>query len=111
MGLRRGTRLVIASHNEGKIREIAELFAPFGIEAVGAASLGLAEPEETGQSFAENAAIKAVAAAEASGMLALADEFRAGGSRSRRRSRHPFGALGGKGQGFRPSHAAGATRA
>jgi XTP/dITP diphosphohydrolase len=74
MGLRRGTRLVIASHNEGKIREIAELFAPFGIEAVGAASLGLAEPEETGKSFAENAAIKAVAAAEASGMLALADD-------------------------------------
>jgi XTP/dITP diphosphohydrolase len=65
---------VIASHNEGKVREIAELFAPFGIEAVSAASLGLAEPEETGKSFAENAAIKAVAAAEASGLLAIADD-------------------------------------
>ena len=72
--LRRGAKLVIASHNEGKVKEIAELFAPFGIETIGAASLGLPEPEETGESFAENAAIKAVAAAKASGMLALADD-------------------------------------
>lgn len=72
--LRRGARLVIASHNEGKVREIAELFAPFAIETVSAASLGLGEPEETGQSFAENAALKAIAAAKASGMPALADD-------------------------------------
>jgi XTP/dITP diphosphohydrolase len=72
--LRRGARLVIASHNEGKVREIAELFAPFGIETVGAATLGLPEPEETGTSFAENAALKALAAAMASGLPALADD-------------------------------------
>jgi XTP/dITP diphosphohydrolase len=72
--LRRGARLVIASHNEGKVREIAELFAPFGIETVPAASLGLAEPKETGKSFAENAALKALAAASASGLPALADD-------------------------------------
>jgi XTP/dITP diphosphohydrolase len=72
--LRRGARLVIASHNEGKVKEIAELFAPFGIETVPAASLGLAEPEETGKSFAENAALKALAAATASGLPALADD-------------------------------------
>ena len=72
--LRRGATLVIASHNEGKLKEIAELFAPFGIETVGAASLGLPEPAETGKSFAENASIKALAAARASGMLAIADD-------------------------------------
>ena len=72
--LRRGARLVIASHNEGKVREIAELFAPFGIETVPASSLGLAEPQETGKSFAENAALKALAAAKASGLPALADD-------------------------------------
>ena len=55
VALRRGTRLVIASHNEGKVREIADLLAPFGVEAVSAGKLGLAEPEETGDSFAENA--------------------------------------------------------
>lgn len=72
--LRRGARLVVASHNAGKVREIAELFAPFGIETVSAASLGLAEPEETGTSFAENAALKAKAAATASGLPAIADD-------------------------------------
>jgi XTP/dITP diphosphohydrolase len=72
--LRRGDGIVVASHNEGKVRELAELFAPFGIACVSAASLGLAEPEETGGSFAENAMIKAEAAAAASGMLAVADD-------------------------------------
>lgn len=66
--------LVIASHNEGKVRELAELFAPFRIEVVSAASLGLAEPDETGASFVENAKLKAVAAAAASGLPALADD-------------------------------------
>ena len=68
------TRLVIASHNEGKVREIAELLAPFGVEAVSAGKLGLPEPEETGDSFAENARLKAAAAARASGLPALADD-------------------------------------
>jgi XTP/dITP diphosphohydrolase len=72
--LRRGTRLVIASHNEGKVREIADLLAPFGIEAVSASNLGLPKPEETGASFAENARLKAMAAARASGLPALADD-------------------------------------
>jgi XTP/dITP diphosphohydrolase len=72
--LRRGTRLVIASHNEGKVREIADLLAPYGIDAVSAGKLGLPETEETGASFAENAALKAVAAARASGLPALADD-------------------------------------
>ncbi len=67
-------RLVIATHNPGKLREIAELIAPFGIEAVSAGELGLPEPEETGADFVENAVLKAVAAAEASGLPALSDD-------------------------------------
>jgi XTP/dITP diphosphohydrolase len=69
-----GDRLVIASHNEGKVAEISALLAPFAIEAVSAASLGIAEPEETGDSFEANAALKARAAAEATGLPALADD-------------------------------------
>jgi XTP/dITP diphosphohydrolase len=72
--LPRGTRLVIASHNEGKVREIADLLAPFGIEAVSAAKLGLPEPEETGDSFAANARLKAISAARSSTLPALADD-------------------------------------
>jgi XTP/dITP diphosphohydrolase len=69
-----GGRLVIASHNPGKVGEIAALLAPHGVEAVSAAELGLAEPEETGASFRENAELKAHAAAAASGLPALADD-------------------------------------
>jgi XTP/dITP diphosphohydrolase len=69
-----GDRLVIASHNQGKVEEISELLAPFGIEAVPAAVLGIPEPEETGDSFEKNAALKARAAAEASGLPAIADD-------------------------------------
>ncbi|MEO5336571.1 MAG: RdgB/HAM1 family non-canonical purine NTP pyrophosphatase [Magnetospirillum sp. WYHS-4] len=67
-------KLVIASHNAGKVREIGELLAPFGVEVVSAGALGLAEPEETGWNFVENALIKARAAAQASGLPALADD-------------------------------------
>ncbi len=67
-------RLVVASHNAGKVREIAALLAPLGVEAVSAASLGLPEPEETETTFAGNAALKARAAADASGLPALADD-------------------------------------
>ena len=67
-------RLIVASHNAGKAREIAALLRPLGIEAVGAATLGLAEPEETGDTFGANAALKARAAAAASGEPALADD-------------------------------------
>lgn len=67
-------RLVIATHNAGKLREIADLLAPFGVDCVSAGELGLPEPAETGTTFAENALIKARAAAEASGLPALADD-------------------------------------
>lgn len=67
-------RLVVASHNAGKVREIAALLAPLGVEAVSAGDLGLPEPEETETTFAGNAALKARAAAEASGLPALADD-------------------------------------
>ena len=70
----RGERLVVASHNPGKVAEIEALLAPYGVATVGAAALGLPEPEETGATFEENAALKAHAAAEASGLPALADD-------------------------------------
>jgi XTP/dITP diphosphohydrolase len=67
-------RLVIATHNPGKLREMRELVAPYGIDAVSAGELGLAEPDETGTSFRDNARIKAVAAAAVSGLPAFADD-------------------------------------
>jgi XTP/dITP diphosphohydrolase len=69
-----GHRLVIASHNPGKVEEIAALLAPFAVETIPAGALGIPEPEETGDSFEANAALKARAAAEASGQPALADD-------------------------------------
>lgn len=67
-------RLVVASHNEGKVREIRALLKPYGVRTFSAAELGLIDPEETGSTFAENAELKAKTAAEASGMAALADD-------------------------------------
>ena len=67
-------RLVVATHNAGKLREIEELLGPFGIVPLGAATLGLEEPEETGSTFRDNAVLKARAAADASGLAALADD-------------------------------------
>ena len=67
-------RLVVASHNQGKVREISALLAPLGVETVSAAALGLDEPEETEATFAGNAALKAQAAAQGSGLPALADD-------------------------------------
>ena len=72
--LRTGDRLVVASHNPGKVREIRDLLAPFGVDAVSAAELDLPEPEETGKTFIANAELKAKAAAELSGLPALADD-------------------------------------
>ncbi|MFQ5534705.1 MAG: RdgB/HAM1 family non-canonical purine NTP pyrophosphatase [Sphingomonadales bacterium] len=69
-----GDRLLVASHNQGKVREIADLLAPFGIDAVSARSFNLPEPEETGKTFVANAVIKARAAAEASGVVAVSDD-------------------------------------
>ena len=70
----RDDRLVIASHNPGKVVEIADLLRPLEILIIGAGELGLAEPEETGQTFIENAVLKATLAAEASQLPALADD-------------------------------------
>ena len=67
-------KLVIASHNEGKVREITALLAPYGIEPVSAGSLGIPEPVESGTSFAANAELKARFSADLSGMVALADD-------------------------------------
>jgi XTP/dITP diphosphohydrolase len=67
-------KLVIASHNEGKVREIRALLEPFGVEPVSAKELDLPEPEETGTSFFANAELKAMQAADLSGLPALADD-------------------------------------
>lgn len=69
-----GGRLVVASHNDGKVREIGDLLAPWGVETVSAGQLGLPVPEETEETFEGNARIKAHAAARASGSPALADD-------------------------------------
>jgi len=67
-------RLVIATHNPGKLAEMRELLAPYGIEAISAGELGLAEPDETGTTFQANARIKAVAAAQVAELPAFADD-------------------------------------
>jgi XTP/dITP diphosphohydrolase len=67
-------RLVVASHNAGKVREIAALLAPFGLDVVSAGALGLDEPEETGSTFIDNAVLKARAAAAVAKLPALADD-------------------------------------
>ena len=72
--LNRQDRLVIASHNMGKLQEITELFSALGIMVIGAGELGLEEPEETGTSFIENAELKAKLAAQSANMPALADD-------------------------------------
>ena len=69
-----GGRLLVASHNAGKVRELNELLAPFGVACVSAGELGLPEPEETGTTFEANADLKALAAATAAGLPALADD-------------------------------------
>ncbi len=69
-----GSKLLVATHNRGKLEEISDLLAPFGVACVGAAELDLPEPEETGTTFVENARIKAHAAAQATGLPALSDD-------------------------------------
>jgi XTP/dITP diphosphohydrolase len=69
-----GRRLVIASHNPGKVEEIAALLAPYAVETIAAGRLGLPEPEEIGESFEANAALKARAVTQAAGLPALADD-------------------------------------
>ena len=74
MQLVKGTKIVVASHNDGKLKEFADLMGPFGLEAKSAREYGLPEPEETGTTFEENAYIKAHAAAKATGLPALSDD-------------------------------------
>lgn len=74
MHLPEGTKIVVASHNDGKLREFADLMGPFGLEAKSAREFGLPEPDETGATFEENAYIKAHAAAKATGLPALSDD-------------------------------------
>lgn len=69
-----GSKLLVASHNEGKVTEIRALVEPFGVETVSAGELGLPEPEETGTTFKANAELKAMAAAKAADMPALSDD-------------------------------------
>ena len=72
--LAHGTRLVVATHNPGKLVEIAELIGPFGLDAVAAGTVGITEPEETEATFAGNARLKALHSTHASGLPALADD-------------------------------------
>ena len=69
-----GERIVVATHNRGKLEEFAELLKPFGVTAVSAGELGLGEPKETENSFAGNARIKAASASKGSGLIVLADD-------------------------------------
>lgn len=69
-----GDQLLVATHNHGKLEEIADLLGPYGVTVIGAAALGLPEPEETETTFAGNALLKAHAATKASGLVALADD-------------------------------------
>ena len=70
----RGQRLVVASHNPGKIREIGDLIQPFGVAAISAGELGVSEPDETEPTFAGNARLKALHSAKATGLAALSDD-------------------------------------
>lgn len=72
--LKRGDRLVLATHNRGKLAEFQDMLKDFGLDIVSAGDLGLPEPEETGTSFIENARLKAHAAARATGEIALSDD-------------------------------------
>jgi XTP/dITP diphosphohydrolase len=72
--LAEGMRVVVASHNPGKLREIDDLMRPYGLNVLSASSLNLPEPAESGETFADNARLKAVAAAQTSGLPALADD-------------------------------------
>ena len=69
-----GSKLVVASHNAGKVREFGDLLKPFQLDVISAAELGLPEPEETGETFVENSLIKSISCAQASGLLSLADD-------------------------------------
>ena len=89
-----GDSLVVATHNQGKLREFRDLFDPLSIAVASAGELGVPEPEENGVTFEENARLKAVATAATTGQLALADVLRSCRRSACRRARHSFCALG-----------------
>ena len=97
-------RLVIATHNPGKLREMRELLMPYGIEAVSAGELGLAEPEETGTSFRGECTHQGAGRGSGIGLAGIRRQFRARGRCARRRPRHLFGALGRAAKGFPARH-------
>ncbi len=97
-------KLVIATHNAGKLREMRELLAPYGVEAVSAGELGLPEPDETGANFVENALIKARAAAQGARAPGACRRFGPLRRGAGRRAGHLFRTLGGRIQGFRRGH-------
>jgi len=74
LNIRPGSKLVVASHNAGKVREFDDLLHPLGLDVIPAAELGVPEPEETGETFVENSLLKSTACAQASGLLSLADD-------------------------------------
>ncbi len=103
-----GARLLLASHNPGKLAEIDALLTPHAVAVVSAAELGLPEPDETAPDFTGNAHIKALAAAAASGLPALSDQFGVLRSGAARGARGVFGPLGWPGPRLRGRDGAGA---
>ena len=97
-------RLVIATHNAGKLREFDELLQPFDVVTLGAAAMGLEEPEETGSTFRDNALLKARAAAQASGLVALSDDSGLCVEALDGAARHLFGQMGWAGERLRRRH-------
>ena len=95
-----GDTLVVASHNQGKVREIAALLGPYVATFRSAAELGLPEPEETGDTFVANAELKARAAADRLRPARAGRRLRSGGAGARRAAGDLFGALGRAGQGL-----------
>ena len=105
--LQRGDRLVVASHNPGKVWEINQLIAPYGLDAVSAGALGLAVPEEPEPTFEGNAKIKALFAAKGSGLPALADDSGHRDRRARWGAWRAHGRLGRPEAGLHDCHATG----
>ncbi len=107
MGRKLRGKVVIATHNPGKLKEMRELLLPHGIETISAGDLGLDEPIEIGTSFSENAIIKATAATNASQPAGARRRFGACGRSAWRRARDSLGALGRREKRFRARHADG----
>ena len=108
--LKRGGSLAVATHNQGKLREFRDLLDPYGIKVLSSGELGVPEPVETGETFEENAQLKAVITAFASGMPALADNSGLAHRGFGRRARHPLREVGGRAARFSPRDGQGRGR-